>query len=191
MKNETASVDANTESTLVEKVVKKVTTPEKVVILVQESTPTVKAKKSAKAAKTEVVKAKKVKPEILKKRKEKRTANNFDRNFSRIKFNGEMLSKGRAVNAVVADYVEKKKPTLAQLKVAFPDDLIKNYGIIQEVVKARKYSINGKTRYMMNDVIKTKDGKTIVTCNQVTTDNIKPIIKCAKTLGFVMTQVSK
>lgn len=122
-------------------------------------------------------------------KKEKRTANNFERNFSRIKVLGETLSKGRAVRAVIAAYVEKKKPTVAQLKSEFPDELLKNYGVIQEIGKARKYSVNGKTRYFVNkeDVIQTKDGKTIAVCNQFSTENIKPFMKHAKTLGFTMT----
>ena len=141
------------------------------------------AKKSAKPA----VKAKASKPA----KSSKRTADNFNRNFGRIKFDGETLSKGRAVHAVVAAHIEKKKPTLAQLKASFPDELLKNYGVIQEIGKARKYSVNGKTRYFVNkeDVLTTKDGKSIAVCNQFSTENVKPFIKTAKTLGFTMTPV--
>jgi hypothetical protein len=144
------------------------------------------AKKVAKPAK--VVTAKKaVKPS--KKAADKRTANNFDRDFGRFKVNGEVLSKGRAVHAVIAAHITAKKPTLAQLKASFPDELLKNYGIIQELSKAKKCSINGKTRYFVNkeDVLNTKDGKSIAVSNQFSTENIKPFIKHAKTLGYVMT----
>ena len=89
--------------------------------------------------------------------------------------------------------MEKKKPTLAQLQAAIPNELMKNYGIIQEVGKARKYSMNGKNRFFVNkeDLITTKDGKTVAVCNQFSTENVKPFIKHAKTLGFVMTPASK
>ncbi len=158
---------------------------------------TVKKKKSAsskKIAKKAVAKkaVKKTAKKITKKSaKSKRTADNFNRNFGRLKVNGEVLSKGRAVHAVVSAVVAKKKPTFAQLKATFPDELLKNYGIIQEIGKARKYSVNGKTRYFVGkgDTITTKDGKTVAVCNQFSTENVKPFIKHAKTLGFVMTPV--
>jgi hypothetical protein len=148
------------------------------------------AKKAAKPAK-KVVKAKASKPAKKSAKPSKRTADNFNRNFGRIKVNGETLSKGRAVHAVVAAHIEKKKPTLAQLKATFPDELLKNYGVIQEIGKARKYSVNGKTRYFVNkeDVLTTKDGKSIAVCNQFSTENVKPFIKTAKTLGITMTPV--
>jgi predicted ABC-type ATPase len=37
------------------------------------------------------------------------------------------------------------------------------------------------------DVLNTKDGKSIAVSNQFSTENIKPFIKHAKTLGYVMT----
>lgn len=154
--------------------------------------PAKKAAKPAakKPAKKAVKKVTAKKPSAKKPSKGgKRTADNFDRNFGRIKFNGESLSKGRAVHAVVAAFVAKKKPTASQLQNAFPAELLKNYGIVQEAGKARKYSVNGKTRYFVDsaDLIKTKDGKSFAVCNQFSTDNVKPFIKHAKTLGFTMT----
>ena len=150
--------------------------------------------KVAKAAKK--VAPAKVAPKASKKSvvaEDKRTADNFDRNFGRLKVNGTVLSKGRAVLAVVAGYNEAKKPTLAQLKDAFPESLLKNYGIVKEAAAARKYSSNGKTRYFVapEDLIKTKDGKVVAVCNQFSTENVKPFIKHAKTLGFTMTAVAK
>jgi hypothetical protein len=121
--------------------------------------------------------------------KAKRTADNFNRDFGRVKFNGETFSKGRAVHALVVAFVEKKNPTLAQLKDAFPDTLVKNYGVVQEISKAKKFSHNGVHRYYLGkeDFIVTKDGKTVVTTNQFSSENIKPVIKHAKPLGFTLT----
>lgn len=156
--------------------------------------PKAVAKPAKKAVKKAVAKPAAKKPAVkstkpAKKSADKRTADNFNRNFGRIKVNGETLSKGRAVHAVIAAHIAAKKPTLAQLKTSFPDELLKNYGIIQELAKAKKYSVNGKTRYFVNkeDVLTTKDGKSIAVSNQFSTENVKPFIKHAKTLGFIMT----
>lgn len=144
---------------------------------------------NVKVAKDQKVKTAKPAAKKPSKKTAERTANNFDRNFGRIKVNGESLSKGRAVHAVILSFVEKKKPTAAQLQAAFPAELLKNYGIVQEASKARKYSVNGKTRFFVSneDLIKTKDGKSFAVCNQFSTENVKPFIKHAKTLGFIMT----
>jgi pyruvate/2-oxoglutarate dehydrogenase complex dihydrolipoamide acyltransferase (E2) component len=152
--------------------------------------PAVKKAPAKPAAKTPAKKA-------PAKKSGKRSANNFDRNFGRIKVGTETFSKGRAVHAVIVAFVEKKKPTFAQLKTEFGDELaaemkIKNYGIIQEIGKARKYSIGGKNRFFINkeDLITTKDGKIVAVCNQVSNDSMKPFIKHVKTVGFTMTPVA-
>ena len=144
------------------------------------------AKKAAKPAKKVAKKPAAKKPS---KKSGKRTADNFDRNFGRIRFNGESFSKGRAVHAVIAAFAEKKKPTASALQAAFPAELLKNYGIVREAAKARQYNVNGKTRFFVDsaDLIKTKDGKSFAVCNQFSTENIKPFIKHAKSLGFTMT----
>ena len=142
--------------------------------------------KKAPAAKKKSPAKKAAKPS---KASSKRTADNSNRNFGRIRFNGESMSKGRAVHAVVAAFVEKKKPTAAALKAAFPDELLKNYGIVREIGQARKYNVNGKSRYFTGseDVIKTKDGKQFAVCNQFSTENIKPFMSAARKHGFNMT----
>lgn len=154
--------------------------------------PTVKKPAAKPAAKKAPVKKVVKTPAKKSGKAEVRHADNSNRNFGRIKVGAETLSKGRAVHAVVVAFVDKKKPTLAQLQTAFSPDLLKNYGIIQEIGKAKKYSINGKNRFFVGkeDLITTKDGKTVAVCNQFSTDNVKPFIKHAKTLGFTMTPVA-
>ncbi len=123
--------------------------------------------------------------------KTKQSVNNFDRNFARIKFDGQELSKGRAVHAVVAKFMaDNPKTTAADLKAKFPDELLKNYGIVQEAAKARKYSIAGKTRFFVakEDLLTTKDGKQMCVCNQFSTENVKPFMKHAKGLGYTMSE---
>ncbi len=142
-------------------------------------------------AKTKVA-AKTAKAPVARKTSKTRTADNSNRNFGRIKVLGKELPKGRAVLAVIQDYVEKKKPTAAQLKAAFPDELLKNYGITKDAAAAKKASAI-KKRYFVNpeDLIKTKDGKTVAVGAGFSTENIKPFIKHAKTLGYTMTMSAK
>lgn len=166
---------------------------------VKEKAPKEKAQvKAVKKSKDVPVKTKKTvgpkaekSKKIPKKAKATRTADNFNRNFNRYKVNGEVLPKGRAVLAAITTFVEKKKPTLQQLKTAFPDELIPNYSLISEIGKARKYNINGKTRFFVKkeDILITKDGKQVVICNQITEENLKPIIKQAKAQGVTIAPV--
>lgn len=176
------------------KVEAKKTPAKKATVKPAAKTPAKKApvKPAAKTPAKKAVKAPVKKTPAKKGKAEKRTADNSNRNFGRIKVGGETLSKGRAVLAVIASFVEKKKATLAQLNAAFDNGLMKNYGLVQEIGKARKFSMNGKDRFFVKkeDLITTRDGKTIAVCNQVSDANIKPIIKCAKALGFIMTPVA-
>jgi hypothetical protein len=109
------------------------------------------------------------------------------RNLNKIKFQGETLTKARTVHALVAEYIYKKKPTLKQLEQAFPNELLNRYGIFKLIHVARVYTVNGRTRYYFKkeDQLKTKDGKTIVVCNQFSNENIKPFLKQARILGLI------
>jgi hypothetical protein len=106
------------------------------------------------------------------------------RNNQKFKFNGEEYGKGRLVLAVVRQYIEDHKPTLTlkKLKEAFPDELLKRFGVWKEdgneVASARP-------RYFIAeaDQVKVK-GKVIVVCNQWTSENIQPFLKTAKALGY-------
>ena len=188
---ETAATDTIVKTVAVKKVAK---APAKKVAVKKVAKAPVKKSVPAKVVKkVPVTKVAKAPVKVAKAKKvvasTKRTADNFNRDFNRVKFNGDTFSKGRAVHALVVAYVEKKNPTLAQLKEAFPDTLVKNYGVVQEISKAKKFSHNGRDRYYLakNDYIVTKDGKTVVTTNQFSSENIKPVIKQAKPLGFILT----
>jgi hypothetical protein len=107
------------------------------------------------------------------------------RNNQKFKVNGsEPLGKGPTVREVVRLYVEEHKPTLKQLKEAFPADLLKRFGVCQDEDTAR--SIQGaRDRYFWKEEhqIKVK-GKVVVVCNQWTSENIQPFLKAARSLGF-------
>jgi hypothetical protein len=115
---------------------------------------------------------------------EEETTVSKGRDNSTFKFNGEDLKKGPLVREVVRKYVEDNKPTLKQLKEAFPDELLKRFGVWQEEDTAK--SIQGaRDRYFWKEEhqIKVK-GKIIVVCNQWTSANIQPFLKAAKALGY-------
>ena len=108
----------------------------------------------------------------------------YFRDNSTFKFNGLDFKKGPLVREVVRKYVEESKPTLKQLKEAFPDELLKRFGVWQEEDQAR--SIQGaRDRYFWKEEhqIKVK-GKVIVVCNQWTSSNIQPFLKTVKALGY-------
>lgn len=106
------------------------------------------------------------------------------RNNQKFRFNGHEYGKGPLVREVVRQYVDDHKPTIKQLKDAFPDDLLKRFGVFQDEDKAR--SIQGaRDRYFWKEEhqIKVK-GKVIVVCNQWTSETLKPFLAQAKALGY-------
>ena len=106
------------------------------------------------------------------------------RDISTFRFMGVDYKKGPLVREVVRKYVEDYKPSLKQLKEAFPDELLKRFGVWQEEDLAR--SIQGaRDRYFWKEEhqIKVK-GKIIVVCNQWTSANIQPFLKTARALGY-------
>ena len=110
------------------------------------------------------------------------------RNNDKYKFNGEELGKGKTVLALVAHFISKNpKTTIAKLKEVFPDNLMNHkYGVFKEAGEAKKIS-GSRERYFLKpeQLIKVGD-KWIAVCNQITAENIKPFLKAAKTLGFVI-----
>lgn len=107
------------------------------------------------------------------------------RDSSKYKFEGEEYGKGPLVRAVVSKYVDDNpKTTYKQLKEAFPDELLKRFGIFQDEKTAKEVAPKGKRFFEKPEqMIKLKD-RTIVVCNQFTLANIQPFLKVAKTLGY-------
>ncbi|MFN8323980.1 MAG: hypothetical protein U0T74_15050 [Chitinophagales bacterium] len=110
------------------------------------------------------------------------------RNNDKYQFNGNAYGKGPLVREVVRQFVAGRgghaKTTYKQLKEAFPDDLLKRFGILQDEDTARSLS-GARDRYFFKEEhqIKLKD-KIVVCCNQFTSENIQPFLKTAKSLGF-------
>ena len=93
--------------------------------------------------------------------------------------------KGPLVRAVIAQFVvDNPGTTYKKLKEAFPDELLKRFGIFQDVDTANSIDTAGK-RYFFKEghIIKLKDKK-IVVCNQFTLANIQPFLAKAKEFGY-------
>ena len=106
------------------------------------------------------------------------------RDNSTFKFLGGDYKKGPLVREVVRKYVEDNKPTLKQLKEAFPDELLKRFGVWQEEDLAREIQ-GARDRYFWKEEhqIKVK-GKVIVVCSQWTSATLKDFLKVARSLGY-------
>lgn len=103
---------------------------------------------------------------------------------SKFKFEGELYGKGPLVRAVVTKYVEDNAGvTYKQLKDVFPDELLKRFGIFQDVSVLATPKM--KVRYFSKEEqqIQVK-GKRIVVCNQFTSENIQPFLKVARQRGY-------
>ena len=115
---------------------------------------------------------------------EEETTVSKGRDNSTFKFLGGDYKKGPLVREVVRTYVEDNKPTLKQLKEAFPDELLKRFGVWQEEDLAREIQ-GARDRYFWKEEhqIKVK-GKIIVVCSQWTSETLKPFLKVARALGY-------
>ena len=114
------------------------------------------------------------------------SAKSRGRDNSTFKYNGADYKKGPLVRKILTDHVAaaKGKMTCKQLKEAFPDELLKRFGVFQDEDTARSLS-GARDRYAFQaeNMIKLKD-KTIAVCNQWTLDNIQPFLKTARALGY-------
>jgi hypothetical protein len=111
-----------------------------------------------------------------------------DRDRQSYTFKGAEYGKGKLVLAVVRDFVSCRPGIdYVGLKAAFPDDLLKNYGIFKPLTDARKVSEKRKRYFLGADqVIELKDGPVAV-CNQFTRENIMDFLVRARQLGCQIT----
>lgn len=130
----------------------------------------------------------------VKKSADIRTADNSNRNFDRVRFNGEDLPKGRTVHAVVADYIKKHpKVTLSALQEKFPDELMRGpWGLLKELNTAKKISGPKKLRYFLREKdVLSVGGKKVAVCNQWSTEGFEGFKKHVKTLGYNLSAARK
>ena len=104
---------------------------------------------------------------------------------SKYKFNGQEYGTGPLVSAIVEQYV-KDNPDVpyAALKLIFPDTLLNRFSIFQNEATARTIAKGGNRYFTKQEqVIKLSDAS-IVVCNQLTAENIKPFLVVIGELGF-------
>ncbi len=109
------------------------------------------------------------------------------RNNKKFLFNDEELGKGGLARAIVLQYLKDFPNTnLKKLEEVFPPALLKRFAVFQTIEKAREISGKKYDRYFFKDehVIKLKDKTALVISSQWTFDNIQPLIKAAKSLGY-------
>jgi len=106
-----------------------------------------------------------------------------------VTFMDKLHSKSGAVLAITKHFVDAHpKITLKKLKEAYPDTLLRRFGIVQEISEAKKIA-NGGARYFFKPEhqITLADGTVLVVCNQITSDNIKPFIEASRAHGYDVT----
>lgn len=104
------------------------------------------------------------------------------------RFNGQTYGKGPLVRAIVTHYVsEYPHISLEGLKEAFPDSLLKRFGIFQEIETAKRIA-NGGPRYFYKEdqQIQLSDA-VVVVCSQFTKENIQPFLQKAAELDYEIT----
>jgi hypothetical protein len=100
------------------------------------------------------------------------------RNLQKFEFDGmKNLSKGQLVLNVVKKYVRDFNPSYDELKIAFPDSLLKPYGILQQLEVAEEQSKDRKRFFISDpDVIILKDDQKVCVTNQWTSERLESFI---------------
>ena len=122
-------------------------------------------------------KEQKVKPLLIK----------SERNTSKYVFEKTVYSKGACVHAVVAAFIRDKNPTYKELEKAFPP-LVKRYGIINTIEKAKELSPD-RPRYFMKDnqILETKDKISVAITNQWVHEKFMEFVDMMNGVGYLIT----
>ena len=99
--------------------------------------------------------------------------------------NKQPYSKGQCAYHVVHMHIEKTKPTLAQLRIDFPDTIVGRFCVFKKIEEARALSTD-RPRYNMKDhqVLTTSDNVAVVVTNQWTVERFNLFITAAKQFGI-------
>ena len=115
---------------------------------------------------------------------------NENRDYSKYVFNNKRLGKGKLVLALIQQYVKDHPNTTPDaIKKKFPG--VANYDIIVDASKARKLSNNKKRYFVGSDQVITINKRTFAVTNQITSSNIVPILKVARTVGYNVRHATK
>lgn len=97
----------------------------------------------------------------------------------------QAYSKGQCAYQVVRMHIEKTKPSLAQLRLDFPDKIVGRFGVVNTLNEAQALSPD-RPRYNMKEhqVMTTSDGASVVVTNQFTVERFNSFVIAAKQLGI-------
>lgn len=100
-------------------------------------------------------------------------------------FNGETYGKGPLVLAIIRAHAGTKGVGYAEMKKAFPDELLRGYGIFRTLSEAQEIS-KVRKRFFLNpdQQVKLSCGTIVAVCNQFTSENIVPFLTRATELNY-------
>ena len=118
------------------------------------------------------------------------------KDFSKYQFEGNLLSKGRLVLAVINKFVADNNPTLIELNAAFPSATIRPYGknlfvALEEAEKINTDSKRSRFFTKKEDVIKIKGGVKIAVSNQIDGELVKRLLTVTPNHGYAITLVAQ
>ena len=133
-----------------------------------------------------VTKEKKIRVPRVKKEKGPK----LPKDFTKYKFGGEVLSKGKLVHAIITRFVKENNPTLLDLNKAFPASEVKAYGkglfvSVEEAIAINETSKRTRFFTKKEEVIKIKGGKIAVT-NQIDAALVKRILVITAGMKYVI-----
>lgn len=124
-------------------------------------------------------------------KKKKTPAVKKDPNAPRIRdrrgyeFNGEVYGKGPLVLAVIRHHVENNPDiNYNKLKSAFPDELLKSYGIFKRLDQAQEASKKRKRYFLKETQLVSVGDCKVAVCNQFTSSNIGAFLEKAREMGY-------
>jgi hypothetical protein len=107
------------------------------------------------------------------------------RNRQSYNFNGDIYGKGPLVLAVIRCHVNANPDIdYTKLKAAFPDELLKSYGIFRRLDDAQEASKKRKRYFLKDEQLVSISDCQVAVCNQFTSGNIGAFIDKAKELGY-------
>ncbi len=116
--------------------------------------------------------------------------NYSEKDYSKFLYKGQAFNKGRLVNEVVRDYVERNpSTTLSNLQEVFPKHIQGSFGVFDKLSRAEEiyYGTGHKRHYIKpTETINLADGEVIATCNQWNPINIAAFIEKAREMGYII-----
>ncbi|MDA7532693.1 hypothetical protein OAL36_03950 [Akkermansiaceae bacterium] len=113
----------------------------------------------------------------------------MSKNFTKYKYQGNNLGKGKLVQAIVADYC-KDNPSLSkeELSELFPDSLQGSIGVFSSIEEAEG-KFKGKRHYVKSPI--RLSNATVAVCNQWGIGNIASFIDHVQGMGFEVQEINE